>query len=102
MSHILNWHQHDTRVHWQMAFVVPYSKCLIHFFTEMIISNQNGAVPDKIFNLQQGGYPRGVMVKVMDCRIVVSKFVFQSHYYVHFRTNTLRKGINPLILPAMG
>ena len=49
-----------------------------------------------------GGYPRGVMVKAMDCRIVVSEFVFQSRYYVHFRANTLGKGMNPLILPAMG
>ena len=32
--------------------------------------------------------PPGVMVKVMDCRIVVSEFVLQSRYYVHFRTNS--------------
>ena len=38
----------------------------------------------------------------MDCRIVVSEFVLQSRYYVHFRANTLGKGMNPLILPAMG
>ena len=31
------------------------------------------------------------------------KFVLQSRYYVHFRANTLGKGMNPLILPpAMG
>ena len=48
------------------------------------------------------GCPRGVMVKVMDCRIIVSEFVFQSRYYGHFRANTLGKGMNPLILPAMG
>ena len=47
------------------------------------------------------GGPCGVMVKVMDCRIVVSKFKFQLRYYDHFRTNTLGKGMNPLILPAM-
>ena len=47
------------------------------------------------------GCPRGVMVKAMDCRIVVSQFVIQSRYYVHFRTNTLGKGMNPRILPAM-
>ena len=50
----------------------------------------------------KGGCPRSVMVKLMDCGIVVSEFVFQSRYYVHFQANTLRKGINPLILPAMG
>ena len=27
-----------------------------------------------------GGCPRGVMVKAMDCRIVVSEFVLQSRY----------------------
>ena len=48
------------------------------------------------------GYPRGVMVKAMDCGIVVSEFELQSHYYIHFWTNTLEKGMNPLILPAMG
>ena len=49
-----------------------------------------------------GGGPRGVMVKAMDCGIVVSEFVLQSRYYVPFRANTLGKGMNPLILPAMG
>ena len=48
------------------------------------------------------GCPRGVMVKAMSCGIVVREFVLQSHYYVHFRANTLGKGMNPLILPAMG
>ena len=48
------------------------------------------------------GCPHGVMVKALDCRIVVCEFVLQSRYYVHFRANTLGKGMNPLILPAMG
>ena len=48
------------------------------------------------------GCPRGVIVKARDCGIVVSEFDLQSRYYVHFRTNTLGKGMNPLILPAMG
>ena len=47
--------------------------------------------------------PRGVMVKAMNCGILVREFVLQSRYYVHFRANTLGKGMNPLILPpAMG
>ena len=37
------------------------------------------------------------MVNVLDC-----EFEHQSRHYVHFGTNTLRKGMNPLILPAMG
>ena len=32
-----------------------------------------------------GGCPRGVMVKAMDCGIVVSEFVLQSRYYGHLR-----------------
>ena len=42
------------------------------------------------------------MVKALDGGIVVSEFELQSRYYVHFRTNTLGKGMNPLILSAMG
>ena len=42
------------------------------------------------------------MVKALDSGIVVSEFELQSYYYDHFRTNTLGKGMNPLILPAMG
>ena len=45
---------------------------------------------------------RGVMVKAMNCGIVVWEFVLQSRHYVHFRANTLGKGMNLLILPAMG
>ena len=48
------------------------------------------------------GCPRGVMAKAMDYGIVVSKFVLQLHFYVHFRANTVGKGMNPLILAAMG
>ena len=42
------------------------------------------------------------MVKAMNCGIVVCEFVLQSRYYVDFRANTLGKGMNPLILPAIG
>ena len=42
------------------------------------------------------------MVKAMDSGNVVSEFEPQSGYYFYFRTNTLVKGMNPLILPAMG
>ena len=48
------------------------------------------------------GCPRDIMVEAMDCEIVESDFVLQSPYYVHIRTNTLKKGMNPLILPDMG
>ena len=49
-----------------------------------------------------GDCPRGVMVKAMDCGIVEREFVLQSRYYVHIRANTLGKGMNRLILHAMG
>ena len=49
-----------------------------------------------------GGWPRGVMVKAMDCGIVVHEFVLQLRYYIHFQANTLGKGMKPLILPVMG
>ena len=42
--------------------------------------------------------PRGVMVKAMNWEIEVIEFELQSRYYIHFRTNTLWKGMNPLIL----
>ena len=48
------------------------------------------------------GCLHGVVVKVLDCRIIQSEFKLQSCYYVHFWTNTLGKGMNPLILPSMG
>ena len=42
----------------------------------------------------------GIMVKALDNGIVIREFELQSCYYVYFRTNTLGKGMNPLILPA--
>ena len=49
-----------------------------------------------------GGGPRDVIVKAMDCGIIVSKFILQLRYYIHFQANTVGKGMNPLILPAIG
>ena len=60
----------------------------------------NKIIPDPF--KRPWGCPRGVMVKAMDCRIVEREFMFQPRYYIHFRANTLGKGMNPLILPAMG
>ena len=47
-------------------------------------------------------HSRGVMVKAMDCGFVVREFVLQSRYYVHFRENTLGKGMNPLTPSSYG
>ena len=40
------------------------------------------------------------MVKTLDFRIGVSEFELKSCYYVHFRSNTFGKDVNPLILTA--
>ena len=44
------------------------------------------------------------MIKALDYGIVVSEFERRLRYYIHYRTNTLGKGmITPtLILPPMG
>ena len=43
-----------------------------------------------------------LMAKAMDCGIVVSEFVLQLRCYVHFRTNTLGKGMKPPYPPSYG
>ena len=48
------------------------------------------------------GCPRSVMVKAMVYKIVAREFELQSRYYVHFRANTLGKGMNLLIPPSYG
>ena len=80
--------------HEQLLFKMRLFKCTLrsqllshHFSDELLLSREVSSW----CNGQSDG-----------CGIVVSEFVLQSHYYVHFRTNTLGKGMNPLILPAMG
>ena len=48
-----------------------------------------------------GGF-RGLLADIMDYKILVNEFELQSHYYVHFRTSALGKGINLFIHPSMG
>ena len=45
------------------------------------------------------GNPCGIIVKMLDCEIVESKFKFQLRYYDHFLKNHLGKGMN-LFTPA--
>ena len=54
------------------------------------------------FKFYEGGCPWVVRVKALDSGIVVHEFEPQSRYYVYFRTNTLGKGMNSLILPYTG
>ena len=42
------------------------------------------------------------MTNELDCDTVVSEFELLSSYYVHFRTNTIGKGMNSLISLVMG
>ena len=42
------------------------------------------------------------MSKVLDCSLERREFELQSGYYIHFWTNTLRKGMNPLFPTIYG
>ena len=53
-------------------------------------------------NQTKVGYNRGVMVKAKDGWIVISGLELHSRNYVHFRINTLRKGMNSFIRSTMG
>ena len=46
--------------------------------------------------------PRGVMVKAMDCGIVVREFVLQSRNYVHFRVKYPWERYEPPYPPSYG
>ncbi len=65
-----------------------------------IIISINLSFSSQLFEFRRGDFC-GVGANMLDCDIVVSEFKFQLHYYIHFRANTLGKGMNPLILPAM-
>ena len=47
----------------------------------------------------RSGGTHGVLTKVHNCYLVVSYFELYSCYYIYFHTNTLRKGMNSLVLP---
>ena len=42
-------------------------------------------------------WSRGEVANVLDCEIVLIEFETQSRYYFHFQTNTLGKGVGPLV-----
>ena len=83
-------------------FVVMKNKLTVHILVFRVVTSDSDVIPPSIFSNDLKGCPHGVMVKALDCTIVVSEFELQSHYYVHFQTNTLGKGMNLLILPSMG
>ena len=89
---------HFQSLNWQLFFWA-------HVFFQLGMPNRSLRSAGKYFLTVlrfAGVCSRGLMVKAMDCGNLVSEFVLQSRYYVHFRANTLGKGMNPLILPAMG
>ena len=59
-------------------------------------------VPDENWLIRSIGALSDIMVKAIDSGIVLSEVKLPSRYCIHFRANTLGKGMNPLILPAMG
>ena len=44
--------------------------------------------------------PHSIEAKMLDCNSIASRFEFQSHYYIHFQTNTFGKGVNSFISPS--
>ena len=42
------------------------------------------------------------MAKALDCHVEVTEFELQTYNYIHFGSNTIGKGMKPLILQAIG
>ena len=82
-----------------MALWLNYCKLVINIIDCVINIELNRN--KELFILNDDTCPRGVMVKAMDCGIIVSEFELQSRYYTHFRANTLGKGMKRLILSTM-
>ena len=79
------------------ALQLKLSQIIVFMWDDNFVISQYSVV-----SKSTGECPHGVMVKAMDFGIVVCEFKLQSRYYIHFQANTLGKGMNPLILPAMG
>ena len=106
----LNLHKNNQYIACQTLYIVKHFliKCkdlsLIRCFynaNNMQYLFENVDMNDILSFLREGVCPCGVMVKSMDCANVVCEFILQLRYYIHFRANTLGKGMNPLILPAI-
>ena len=107
--HKKNTQKLDKVYYWKIfieCFKSRYAKqFLVIFWVMLILIDISKLIADEMATRKpmiKWGCPRSVMVKVMDCGIVVSEFVLQSRHYVHLRAHTLRKGMNPFILLAMG
>ena len=91
---------HSSLTNWTLKLHVKYlipaltSTTAFFHFVRLTVQGLSFQLSLKLFKIINilvhiWGCPRGVMVKVVDCGIVVREFVLQSHYYVHFRANTL-------------
>ena len=87
--------QENPLVVWRLFLLLVYQSQLRHKLAVLVWILSMGEIVSLVC-------PRGVMVKAMDCEIVISEFELQSRYYLHFRTNTFGKGMNPLNLPSVG
>ena len=46
--------------------------------------------------------PLGTVANILDCNIVISESELKSNNYVHFWTNIVGKGMNPLLPTSFG
>ena len=108
----------DEFIHIENSFLnLLYPKSFIHFAkskalkilkknqprTNAYSQSYKTSSPHRLITLPNNSSSTSIIKKAMNCGIVVREFVLQSGYYVHFRANSLGKGMNPLILPpAMG
>ena len=78
-----------------------YTVCQADFYETLDCASASPAILTRNSSMQlfHMGDLHRVEANVLDCDIGVSEFELQSHYYVHFRTNTLGKGMNLLISP---
>ena len=87
-----------------MVSILPQISSYFYLFFQILCDCSNGSMlcvwVTFIFHLKRSHH--GIVINRLDCNIIVSKFKLQSHYYVHFRTNTVRKGMKPFISLAMG
>ena len=81
--------------HWCCSYRKGSLRVTLDFRRQLTFTYIIGALNAKTQILKE--CPCGVMVKAMDCGSVVSEFILQSRYHVHFRAKTLGKGMNPLI-----
>ena len=69
-----------------------FSSCLLNLLFVNGHSFKNSQLAERL---------RGIGTKMVNCDFVESKFELQSHYNANFRKNTLEKGMNTVIHPAM-